>query len=658
MLYQLSYVGGGGTRIARGHEHARVASHTRRVSLIVLPLGVPATVADVLRAVRDDDRPFVLTGEWAGSRAIVGSEPRAVVEGAHVLEVLDGGSRDGTSVGGGWFGYLGFGLGRSIELLPHAPPRPMPLPEASMAYYDHVFRQDAGGNWWFEALDEAALPRLDAVRAKLTATPRGYELGDLHTHHTGRHLAAVADCVERIAAGELFQANLTLRLEGRFRGSAPDAYLAAAERLQPSHGAFIDLGDRAILSFSPEQFLRRHGERVTTSPIKGTTTDDTPDGLARSAKDAAEHVMIVDLSRNDLGRVARYGTVEPGPRRAERHPGLWHLVTDVTATVPDETTDADIIRAAFPPGSVTGAPKLQALKVIAALEGTQREAYTGAIGFASPHAGLQLSVAIRTLELSGEQAWMGCGGGIVADSQPYAELEEALSKARPIAAALGARVIAHASRLAPSTSTTTPRPWPRRPDPNRGLLETIAVRDHQLVDATPHLERLVASARHLYGLELDPLAIDPEIALGRIRVSLTPDGEMTVTQHAEIPDPSPLALEPRTLAGGLGRHKWLDRTGEPHHLVVDLGVDVLETATANVWALVDGSLITPTSIDGILAGKEDNWTIGVNWYLRSNFKLAANYVKVNSTKYNPNVLVHDYVDDDPSIIEFRAQFYW
>ena len=281
---------------------------------------------------------------------------------------------------------------------------------------------------------------------------------------------------------------------------------------------------------------------------------------------------------------------------------VWHLVTDVTATVRDGTTDADIIRAAFPPGSVTGAPKVQALKVIAALEGTQREAYTGAIGFASPHAGLQLSVAIRTLELSGEQAWMGCGGGIVADSQPYAELEEALSKARPIAAALGARVIAHASRLAPSTSTTTPRPWPRRPDPNRGLLETIAVRDHQLVDATPHLERLVASARHLYGLELDPLAIDPEIALGRIRVSLTPDGEMTVTQHAEIPDPSPLALEPRTLAGGLGRHKWLDRTGEPHHLVVDLGVDVLETATANVWALVDGSLITPPDDGRILPG--------------------------------------------------------
>ena len=569
---------------------------------IRVPLELDLSFADVLRAVRDDVRPFALVGEWAGSRAIVGSNPVRVVEGHEVLGVLDGTGGAGEGVCGGWFGYLGYGLAGAIERLPPPPPRPVPLPVASLGFYDHVLRQDAAGAWWFEALDERALPRLEALRERLGAPVRPFALAGLDPAPgaLGRHVAAVAECVERIAAGELFQANVTLRLEGRFIGSAADAFAAAAAALEPRHGAFLDLGGgRAVLSFSPELFLRRTGDEVVTSPIKGTAPREAgAEALLGSAKDAAEHVMIVDLSRNDLGRVAGYGSVTPGEVRAEPHPGLWHLVTDIRARVRENTTDADLVRAAFPPGSVTGAPKIQALKVIADLEGSQREAYTGAIGFASPHAGLQLNVAIRTLEVAGKRAWLGCGGGIVADSDPQAELREALGKAAPIARALGARV--------PDAPPGAERPrlqrWPRRPDPAMGLLETIAVRDGEPIYAGDHMARMKASARALYGLE-------PRVSLsgppyeGRLRVLLEPGGAVTLEMVAGTLGATQVALEPRALAGGLGPHKWRDRPQEAHWLVVDLDGAVLEAAWANVWIEgADGTLLTPPADGRILPG--------------------------------------------------------
>jgi len=570
-----------------------------------VPLELEPSFEDVLRAVRDDDRPVALVGDWAGSRAIVSSAPRRVVEGAAVLDVLaeSGNGAAGEGVGGGWFGYLGYGLGAAIERLPPPPPRPVPLPVASLGFYDHVLRQDADGAWWFEALEERALPRLDELRARLRSppAPRPFALAGLEPAPSAlsRHTAAVARCVERIAAGELFQANLTLRLEGRFDGSAADAFLAAAAELRPARGAFLGLDGGAVLSFSPELFLRRSGDVVTTSPIKGTAPREAgAEALLASAKDAAEHVMIVDLSRNDLGRVARYGSVSPGTVRAEPHPGLWHLVTDVTARLREGTTDAALVRAAFPPGSVTGAPKIQALKVIADLEGSQREVYTGAIGFASPHAGLELNVAIRTLEVAGGRAWLGCGGGIVADSDPGAELREALGKAAPIARALGASVPDPPEEDAPALAVP---PWRRRPDPARGLLETIAVRDGRPAQARAHLARLRASARELYGVAVDVEL--PEAPDGRLRVLLSADGAVEVEAREEPAAPAAVELEPRSLSGGLGRHKWLDRAHDPSWLAVDLDGTVLEAAWANVWMLDgDGVLVTPPADGRILPG--------------------------------------------------------
>ena len=401
----------------------------------------------VLLALRHQPWPFALTGRWAGGGAIVGCSPRMLLgadeDPFERLEDLPE-ARGDAEVGGGWFGWLGYGLGARVERLPPRPPRPVPLPDAHLAFYDHVLRRDAAGVWWFESLgDDAPLERLRALLdAPLPPAPPMPAEFSLRAPGADGHTAAVRDCVERIAAGEIFQANLCLRLEAPWHGSVADLFATAAPRLRPGYGACFVTPWGGIASLSPELFLRRRGRVVTTGPIKGTAPrNGAPAALQESAKDRAEHVMIVDLMRNDLGRVAEYGSVEASVApELQPHPGVWHLVSEVRARLAPGNGDAALLRATFPPGSVTGAPKVQALHVISELEATGREVYTGAIGFVSPHAGLELSVAIRTFEARDGRLWLGAGGGIVADSDPEAELEECLVKARPLIAAIGARL--------------------------------------------------------------------------------------------------------------------------------------------------------------------------------------------------------------------------
>src|SRR6185437_3218624 len=239
-----------------------------------------------------------------------------------------------------------------------------------------------------------------------------------------------------------------------------------------------------IASLSPELFLRREGRGVTTAPIKGTVRRPRDERRAREAlaalrgstKDAAEHVMIVDLMRNDLGRVSEYGSVvAPRTPDAEAHPGLWHLVTRVHGRLRPGVGDGELLRATFPPGSVTGAPKVQAMRVISTLEATRREVYTGAIGIASPIAGLDLNVAIRTFEISGDAIWLGAGGAVVADSEPERELAEAFDKAAgPIAAIAGSLVRTAGYGRGPGRARAA-LGYGARPDPGMGVFETVLV---------------------------------------------------------------------------------------------------------------------------------------------------------------------------------------
>ena len=612
---------------------------------------MPAHRASLL--VRGDKRPFTLTGAWAGGAALVGSEPLVVADQTDdPFGVLDrqptvergddgGGEEAPGAVGGGWFGFLGYGLGARLEPVPPSPPRPVPLPAFALAFYDHLLRLDSAGRWWFEALwteerDAALRERRERLAGRLAAgvRERPVWVGTFRPAAPGApgHVAAVASCRERIAAGEIFQANLCLRLDSRFEGNPADLFARTTRALGPRHAAFVGGPWGAVCSLSPELFLRRRGREVASEPIKGTAPSDEAGraALSESVKDRAENVMIVDLMRNDLGRVCEYGSVRVPELTAPRAaPGVWHLVSTVTGTLRPEVGDAGLLRATFPPGSVTGAPKIQTMRVIAELEASGRETYTGAIGYSSPVAGLELNVAIRTLEIKGDRIWLGAGGGITSGSDPGAELEECMLKARPVIEAAGGRL------AAPSAAASGPRRAVEgparaltgaadRPDPALGVFSTMLARDGRVLDLDAHMGRLRHSVGTLYGFEL-PRDLESrvlEAAWGQVLQDLTPCPlqrlrvlavpgpaglDVAVEAHplAAEPEAEPVGLVPVALPGGLGEHKWLDRRllaeleeglgGVP--LLVDLDGEVLEAAAANIWIVEGETLVTP-ALDG------------------------------------------------------------
>lgn len=604
-----------------------------------VPLVSRMAVEQAVLWLREDARPFALAGDWLGGVTVLGSEPVRVADAVSdpfsVLEDqpdVDGGE---AVVGGGWVGWLGYGLGARLERLPPGPPAPIPQPPFSLAFYDHVVLFD-GERWWFEALwsaerGVALRERLAAWQARLqTEPPPARAVAPMRFVLAGNgavgHLSAVADCRRRIAAGELFQANLCVRLQARFDGDPVDLLTRALSRAQPRFGALVN----GVVSLSPERFVRRLGQAVWTEPIKGTrprTGAERERGAAlkallASSKDAAEHVMIVDLMRNDLGRVCGYGTVAVTPPRVEAHDGVWHLVSTVCGRLREHVGDGALLRAIFPPGSVTGAPKVQAMKVIATLESTRRELYTGALGIASPIAGLDLSVAIRTFEMRDSSIWFGVGGGIVADSDPELELEEALAKAAGPIAAVGGRLARPTRRRKEAHHVAgCALVHGSRPDPAGGVFETVLVKDGRPDRLEQHLARLSSSLTELYGerLDLGPAAAHAlEVAAtavgkrSRLRILADPSGSvtMTISPAAARPNAHTL-LMPFVLPGGLGAHKWRDRrllealaahAPSPVPLLIDTDGLVLEAAHANVWIVERGALITPPANGRILPG--------------------------------------------------------
>ena len=393
-----------------------------------------------------------------GRSTIVGIDPAVVrtANGEDSFDVL----RE-VDAGGFWVGFCSYDLGRTIERVIARP-----------AAHDSISHDSIGHN----SVPDVAFARYDTrlviaddgeievigagpVRARLEAAVRAAECEtdagsrpctlDSWTSNLDRddHAAACEQVLELLRAGECYQVNVTRRLTADHAPDPISLYDSLA-RLNPApHAALITLGAArpgfAVVSASPELFLRverRAGgaRSVETRPIKGTGAG--AGALAASGKDRAENVMIVDLARNDLGRVCEYGSVQvPALFEVEAHPGLFHLVSTVTGRLRAEIDLADLVRAAFPPASVTGAPKPRVMQAIEDLEPVRRGVYCGAVGWVDGDRGrTELAVAIRTFTISDGRTHLGVGGGIVADSQPDEEWVETELKAARLLTAAGA----------------------------------------------------------------------------------------------------------------------------------------------------------------------------------------------------------------------------
>jgi para-aminobenzoate synthetase component I len=395
-------------------------------------LGDLGDAPEVLRAIGDATSrlglapPAALTGDWFGALAVIApSVPVRPVDTAEAFAVRPG--ADDTAIGGGWIGYLSYPDAS-------ADGRPARIPEAAGGWTDCVLRYDRDRQWWYESLSGAPMPGWLAEALTAPTPPRPYRI-DWDSADRRAHRSGVVACLEAIRAGEVYQACVCTQFAGTITGEPLDFFVDGVARTAPARAAFVAGSWGAVASLSPELFVRRRGDVVTSSPIKGTLPlDAAPSALRASAKDVAENIMIVDLVRNDLGRVAVTGSVTvPELLVVRPAPGVWHLVSTVSALMPVEQPTSVLLDAAFPPASVTGTPKLRARHLISQWERFRRGVYCGTVGLASPIAGCELNVAIRTVEFDAAgNAVLGSGGGITADSDVDAEWDECLHKAAPI----------------------------------------------------------------------------------------------------------------------------------------------------------------------------------------------------------------------------------
>jgi para-aminobenzoate synthetase component I len=387
---------------------------------------------------------------------------------------------------GGAAGYVGYDWGMMLERVPRPRYDDLAVADLLLGLYDWVIAWDhpAGQAWIIstgmpergQAQEHRAARRLALVKDRLArpgtgglparqkdavapgAPPRparrsaapSYPVSDVpgvRSNFTREgYLEAVARVIEYVYAGDIFQANLSQRLAAPLVGTPLELYRRLRLRNPAPFCAYLDFGDLVVASSSPERFLRvQPGGVVETRPIKGTRPRGlSPEhdaalaqALAESDKDRAENVMIVDLLRNDLSRVCRAGTVRvPELFAVEHYATVHHLVSTVVGELAPEHNPVDLLRAAFPGGSITGAPKVRAMQIIAELEPTQRAVYCGSIGYLSLSGALDTSIVIRTCLVLDRDVYFQVGGGIVADSDPEQEYRETLDKARGLVAAL------------------------------------------------------------------------------------------------------------------------------------------------------------------------------------------------------------------------------
>jgi para-aminobenzoate synthetase/4-amino-4-deoxychorismate lyase len=481
-------------------------------------------------------------------------------------------------------GFVGFGAAPAFEpRLPVDPPAADGLPLL-----------------WFALFPKIELIAADRVAA-LLGDPAGATTSPLQPSIGPADYAVAFDRVQAlIAAGDIYQANLTFAAELKAAGSPLALYAALRESSRAGWGAIVRTDDRWVLSASPEQFFALEGDALRARPMKGTAAPGAdPGALAGDAKERAENLMIVDLLRNDLARVAAEGSVAvPALFEVEHYPTVQQLTSTVTARLAAGRDAIDVLAALFPCGSVTGAPKIRAIEVTHDIEAEPRGLYTGAIGYLDAGGDAGFSVAIRTLILDpdGTGARLGLGSGVVADSTVSKEWRECLAKAEFATACARHFDLIETMRF----------------DPVEGIL---------LLDR--HLARLAASATAL-GFELDRHAARNELQAAtfrltgpaRVRLMLARSGRIAIETRPLPPRPvipAEVAIVPRPVAAADFRlaHKTSDRgfydqariaSGRFEVVFVDGDGFLTEGSFTNLFVERDGVLATPPLSRGLLPG--------------------------------------------------------
>jgi para-aminobenzoate synthetase component 1 len=372
---------------------------------------------------------------------------------------------------GGWIGYFSYDLGRYIERLPQRAVDDLHTPLIRLCFYDRVIAYDHRSDvFWLMALelpDDSEKPaekiaalahHLDQARQVPPAALSPANIKDVEFAHLRRnmtredYLDAVKRIKDYIRDGDIYQVNYSHRFEQPFE-SRPIQLFHWQNRFNPcGYAAFLDAGDFQIVSASPEMFITIRNGVIQSKPIKGTRprteatdpqsskfNDQQLDDLLTNEKEQAELNMIIDLERNDVARICKPGTRHVvQPRTIETYPTVFHAVATIMGELRDDATFSKVLQAMFPGGSITGAPKIRAMEIIDELEPTARGIYTGAIGYISLDGTVCLNIAIRTIIITGDRAFVQTGGGIVADSDPQAEWDETITKARALLAGINA----------------------------------------------------------------------------------------------------------------------------------------------------------------------------------------------------------------------------
>ena len=345
---------------------------------------------------------------------------------------------------GGALGLFGYDLGRRFESLPKDAVRDITLPDMAVGLYDWALIVDHHKQTVSLVCHGDASARLAWLEAQRAPThQRAFRLtSGWRANMTAQEYDAKFQQVQRyLHSGDCYQVNLAQRFQATYEGDEWQAFTRLNAQNRAPFSAFMRLEEGAILSLSPERFIHLADGTIQTRPIKGTLprlADPDADRqqaerLATSAKDRAENLMIVDLMRNDIGRVAEPGSVRvPELFVVEPFPAVHHLVSTITARLPAGRSACDLLRAAFPGGSITGAPKVRAMAIIDELEPQRRNAWCGSIGYISLCGTMDTSITIRTLTAVAGQLYCSAGGGIVADSQSAAEYQETFDKVNRI----------------------------------------------------------------------------------------------------------------------------------------------------------------------------------------------------------------------------------